>query len=147
MILLRAPCKTFRRQDLRVPACSKGAIGIFIPFITLIAIVPMLVARQLSLGVVSWPIKSTGKATRVSLPEPIKLSDTENESSRRKQLQWLNQRKNMPKTDRARAITKNNPIKNLAVNGLVATGDSIHTLAHPIKNTVDLNVTRPCDAF
>ena len=67
MILLLAPCKTFRRQDLRVPACSTRAIVISIPFITLIAIVPMLVARQPTFGVVSWPIKSTGKARRGSL--------------------------------------------------------------------------------
>jgi len=147
MILPLALRKSFRPQVPRVLACSKGVIGIFIPIITSIGIVPKLVSKQPRFGIVNWPIKSIGKARRGSRPVLIKLSVTAIESSRRKPTQWPNYPKTMPMTTLARAITKKNPKKNLAVNGPVATNSSIPILAHPIKNTADLNVTRLCEQF
>ena len=147
MIPIPTRCKSVVRSVLRVPACSKGVIGIFSLFITSIAIVLMFVSKQPRRGVVHWLIKGIAKVRRESGSGPIKPSDTANESKQKRLPQCPNHLKNQAATFRARAITKNNPRKNLVAKGLVATSGLIPILALPTKNTVALSVTRPCDVF
>ena len=113
MIAILTPCKSVIRPVQDVPACSKGAIGIFSLFITSIAIVLKFVSKQPRRGVVNWLIKSIAKVRTESGPGPIKPSDTANESKQKRLPQCPNHPKNQATTIRARAITKNNPRKNL----------------------------------
>ena len=147
MIPIPTRCKSVVRLVLHVPACSKGVIGIFSLFITSIAIVLMPVSRQPRRGVVHWLIESIAKARMESGPGPIKPSDTANESKQKRLPQCPNHLKNQATKFHARAITKNNPRKNLVAKDLVATSGLIPILALPTKNTVALSVTRPCDVF
>ncbi len=147
MIPILTPCKSVVRPVQDVPACSKGAIGIFSLFITSMAIVLKFVSKQPRHGVVNWLIKSIVKVRKEGGPGPIKPSDTANESKQKRLPQCPNHPKNLAMTIRARAITKKNPRKKLVAIDQVATNASIPILAHPIKNTAALNVTRPCDAF